>query len=148
MSSRDLKLKKSRITIFLLIIVYSLLICQEAVLNRVLCVKSAGEVELECTFLNYQCPCQGNRSSTSDSEDLYSINVSESCSLHIPLSDSYLARILPSGQKIFKKFYDTEIYINAKLDFEDYICHIHHLLPYIRYLQIFPELNQYFILLC
>jgi hypothetical protein len=146
MLSRYLK-KKRQITVLILILVYSLLLCQEVVLNRVLCVNK-GKVELECTFLNFQCPCQDKELSVSNDEDIFNFKVDENCHLHIPLAYSYLARILPSDQNIFYQLFSSEIYIKTRPNFENHIYQLHHLLPYIRYLQIFPYLDQYFILLC
>ena len=142
------KYKKKSIGTFVFLLFYSLLLVQEVVLNRVLCIKSEGTVNLECTFLNYQCPCQDNWLASSNSGDVYSFKSEKMSALHIPLSETYLARILPSEQKNFNLVLKLKIDIEKIFYFENQECQIHHLLPYIRYLQVIPNFEPHFILLC
>jgi hypothetical protein len=50
--------KRKKILVALLMMVHALLLFHEITVNRVLCYKPDGSVELEMAMFDYQCPCK------------------------------------------------------------------------------------------
>jgi len=142
------KNKKKSIGAFVFLLLYSLLLFQDVVLNRVFCIKPEGTIDLEFAFMNYKCACPDNGLSCFQRDKLYHFNSEKWCCLDIPLGDSFLGRILPLEQKNFNLIFKSKIDIEEIFFFENQVCQIHHLLPYIRYLQVFPNFKLHSVLLC
>jgi hypothetical protein len=124
-----------------LVAVHSLLLFQDVTLNRVLCFKQDGAIDLEFACFDFRCICQDERSnclhareSTDQKRRPYRLLPDCRHCLDVPVDGAYLERIVTSH--IFDFIFSEQGAAEAETGagYISVVCTVHHLLPPIRHL--------------
>lgn len=98
-----------------------LLLFQDVSLNRVLCFKESGTIDLEFAGFDFRCICQDEGSDC------------RHC-LDVPVGGAHLERILTSPGFDFTFSEQGAAEAETGAGYSGVVCTVHHLLPPIRYL--------------
>ncbi len=144
--------KRKILIVTLLLFVHALLLFHEVAVNRVLCYKNGGSVDLELALFDYRCFCKDSDSQCCEDDDHHSrwqpgtlpeIGEQSNTCWDLPFNGSWLERVItPGTEKIhFVKLCDLNIKINIQLD-DAFRCFFDSL-PLRKYLDRAPsELNS------
>ena len=110
------KNKKIPVSILLLII-YALFMCQEIMVNQVLCHKNNGDIDIELAVFGFQCECKNEDSHTHVDPNQTEIpqQVCDNCfdCFDLPLENTWMKRILIND--------DLEIKLLKQCDLDNHI---------------------------
>ena len=143
--------KKGHLVAAVLLLVYSILIAEEILLNQVLCYKGDGSVDLEFAFCGFKCECPQLHSGHAKHGERLSFCLNDLCCFNLLTGNSLFDKefnIKINSFKIVKLFDFTNEFILFQLSKYNHFRSFFKLLPLTKFLYSFSSHKNNVILNC